>query len=67
MVDMAMAERGSGEQRHQRIKQQLSEYLLGEVRAHGCQLAESVVLEILETDLELNAQGMGVWLDGLPA
>jgi glyoxylase-like metal-dependent hydrolase (beta-lactamase superfamily II) len=66
MVDMAVAERGSGEQRHQRIKQQLSEYLLGEIRAHGCQLAESVVLEILETDLELNAQGMEVWLDGLP-
>jgi glyoxylase-like metal-dependent hydrolase (beta-lactamase superfamily II) len=66
MVNMAVAEQGAGEVRHQNIKQKLTDYLLAEVRAHGCSLSEQVVLDILETDLELNAQGLGVWLDSLP-
>lgn len=63
MVNLALAEKDSGVDRHQRIKQSQSDYLLGEIRAHGCQLDESLVIELLETDLELNAQGLGVWLD----
>ena len=66
MVNMAVAEQGAGEVRHQNIKQKLTDYLLAEVRAHGCSLSEQVLLDILETDLELNAQGLGVWLDSLP-
>ena len=63
MVALALAEKEAGAARHQRIKQGLSDYLLAEIAAHGCQLAEPAVLEVLETDLELNAQGLGVWLD----
>lgn len=63
MVDLALAEKDSGADRHQRIKQGLSAYLLSEIRAHGCQLAEPALIELLETDLELNAQGLSVWLD----
>jgi len=63
MVDMALAEKDSGADRHQRIKQGLSAYLLAEIRAHGCQLAEPALIDLLETDLELNAQGLSVWLD----
>ena len=44
-----------------RIKQKMTEYLLAEIRQHGCQLAESTLLDIWATDLELNAQGLGVW------
>lgn len=65
MVDLALAEKDCGATRHQRIKQAQSTYLLTEIRAHGCFLSEIVVLELLETDLELNAQGLGVWLDTL--
>jgi len=63
MVDLALAEKDSGADRHQRIKQDLSAYLLSEIRAHGCQLVEPALIDLLETDLELNAQGLSVWLD----
>ena len=63
MVALALAEKDSGADRHQLIKQGLSDYLLAEIRIHGCQLSAAAVLELLETDLELNAQGLAVWLD----
>lgn len=63
MVDLALAEKDSGTDRHQRIKQGLGTYLLAEIRGNGCQLAEHALIELLETDLELNAQGLSVWLD----
>jgi len=37
--------------------------LLSELSRHGCTLAEDTLLEMWETDLELNAQGLIVWLD----
>lgn len=67
MVALAKAEQDTGAHRHQRIKQGLSDYLLAEIRAHGCLLPEADLLELLETDLELNAQGLGVWLDSQAA
>lgn len=33
------------------------------LRRHGCTLDESRALELLAMDIELNAQGMGIWLD----
>jgi hypothetical protein len=33
------------------------------VRAHGSTLADSVTLTLLAMDIELNAQGLAVWLD----
>ena len=61
----AMAEgvAGSGEQRHGALKDELTRYLLAELRAHGCPLPEGRALEIWEADLELDAQGLAVWLD----
>jgi glyoxylase-like metal-dependent hydrolase (beta-lactamase superfamily II) len=66
LVDLAMAEKDSGAHRDQRIRQSMTVYLLEQIRAHGCQLSEAVLLEIWETDLDLNAQGLCVWLDSLP-
>lgn len=63
VVDLALAEKDAGEMRHQRIKQAMTTYLLAEIREHGCQLSDSALLDIWETDLELNAQGLCVWLD----
>lgn len=64
-VDIALQEKGCGVDRHERIKSALTSYLLAEVRAHGCDLPDDTVLAIWETDLELNAQGLEVWLDTL--
>jgi glyoxylase-like metal-dependent hydrolase (beta-lactamase superfamily II) len=52
-----------GKVRHEQIKAEIATYLFGELKAHGCNLAEAVVLDIWATDLELNAQGLEVWLD----
>jgi hypothetical protein len=36
-----------------------------ELRIMGCELPEARVDELLGMDIELNAQGMGIWLDAL--
>jgi glyoxylase-like metal-dependent hydrolase (beta-lactamase superfamily II) len=63
LVALAQAEKEAGVDRHQRIKTALTTYLLQCIRRHGCLLSEQTLLEIWETDLELNAQGLCVWLD----
>lgn len=63
LVELALSEQATGEDRHLRIKQQMTDYLIGEIRKHGCQLPETALVDIWETDLELNAQGLEVWLD----
>lgn len=65
LVGIALAEKDAGLQRHDRIKARLTSYLLDEVRNHGCTLPPQTVVELWAGDLELNAQGLGVWLDTL--
>ena len=65
MVALAEAAPGTGEARHQQLKATLTAYLLSELRAHGCPLPEGEALQIWETDLELDALGLEVWLDAL--
>jgi len=62
-VAIAERERNAGEARHQRLHAALSALLLAEIRAHGCPLPPAAVLEVIGTDVELNAQGLAVWLD----
>ncbi len=62
-VAIAEAHAGDGENRHEATKQALTDYLLGELRSHGCTLPEAAILDILATDLELNTQGLTWWLD----
>ncbi len=45
------------------IYQALKNYLLQELKAFGCQLAESEVLALMDMDLNLNAQGLCCWLE----
>ncbi len=54
---------GDAVARHTAIKQGLTDYLLAELRAHGCLLPEAQILDILATDIELNAQGLAFWID----
>lgn len=63
LVAIAKAHAADGEGRHVAIKQETSTYLLAELRAHGCTLPETTILDVLATDLELNAQGLAYWLD----
>lgn len=64
VVGLAEAERNAGAARHERIKAAMSAYLLAEVRAHGCTLADAEVLGLWAGDIELNTQGVVMWLDG---
>jgi glyoxylase-like metal-dependent hydrolase (beta-lactamase superfamily II) len=63
VVELAIAERTPGDTRHGRIKQAMAQYLLSEIRDHGCSLPEKRLLDIWENDLELNTQGLEFWLD----
>jgi glyoxylase-like metal-dependent hydrolase (beta-lactamase superfamily II) len=63
VVELAVAESRSGDARHGRIKKAMMKYLLSEIRDHGCSLPEKTLLDIWETDLELNSQGLVLWLD----
>lgn len=63
VVELAVAERMSGEARHGRIKAAMRHYLLDEIRDHGCALSETTLLDLWETDLELNTQGLVLWRD----
>jgi glyoxylase-like metal-dependent hydrolase (beta-lactamase superfamily II) len=49
--------------RHTALKQGLREHYLASLRQHGCTLEPTRVEALLTMDIELNAQGMGIWLD----
>lgn len=54
---------GSRVDRHRCIVDALSAMCLARARAHECPLDDAGVLQVLGMDIELNAQGLGVWLD----
>jgi len=63
MVALARHCQGGGQERHAELRRRLAELYIQRLRAHGCTLAGDEVLELLEMDIELNAQGLEVWLD----
>jgi glyoxylase-like metal-dependent hydrolase (beta-lactamase superfamily II) len=58
----ALQEQAPKEERTNRIRQRLADQLLAGLQAHGCRLEPQRSLEILSVDLDLNAQGLEVWL-----
>jgi glyoxylase-like metal-dependent hydrolase (beta-lactamase superfamily II) len=54
----------AGPGRHAAIKAGLKAQLLAGLARHGVPLDSTQALEVFENDLELNAQGLGNWLDG---
>jgi glyoxylase-like metal-dependent hydrolase (beta-lactamase superfamily II) len=50
-------------ERHEALKRGLAALYERELRAHGSLLASEAIHALLEQDIELNAQGMGVWLN----
>jgi glyoxylase-like metal-dependent hydrolase (beta-lactamase superfamily II) len=63
VAEIALAERAPCVTRHGRIKQTMTQYLLKEIRVHGCTLSEKILLDIWENDIELNTQGLEAWLE----
>jgi glyoxylase-like metal-dependent hydrolase (beta-lactamase superfamily II) len=54
---------GDAEARHAFLREGMREILVAGALAHGCRLRGEDMLEVLAMDIELNAQGLGVWLD----
>lgn len=49
--------------RHARLHAGLMDFHLGQLRGRGHPLGEALVRELLDLDVEINAQGLEVWLD----
>jgi glyoxylase-like metal-dependent hydrolase (beta-lactamase superfamily II) len=64
MVALGLSAAGQSD-RDARLRQGLSELYLDRVRAHGVTLPDAQVRALLALDVELNAQGMAIWLDRL--
>jgi len=62
-VRIAVAAPGQGEARHARIAGDLEDLLMARLREHGVGLSDAVLRGLLAHDVELNAQGLAVWLD----
>lgn len=43
------------------LRAQLEQMYLRRLHAHGCTLADATISELLALDLDLNAQGLGIW------
>ncbi len=61
-VDIAKAHKTS-DNRHKTIKESLLSYLLDIATKHGVALDEVKQIKLFKGDLEICAQGLGVWLD----
>ncbi|AMN45886.1 beta-lactamase [Steroidobacter denitrificans] len=49
--------------RHEQLKRVFKDIYFTELRSMGCSLDEATLQDVLGMDIELNAQGLGVWLD----
>lgn len=62
-VGIARRQRDSGSIRHTRICADLADLMVDEIHAMGCRLGGAEILSLLNNDIEINAQGLEVWLD----
>jgi hypothetical protein len=60
---MALAVRDSGAARHRHLIDGQRENLLPKIKSHGCKFDPDQIEALIGGDFELNAQGLGVWLD----
>lgn len=62
-VDIALAEEDQAKEgRTQRIEAQLKDLIVGQIHEHGCTLSRDEILKLLAVDINLNSQGLEVWL-----
>lgn len=62
MVAIARAAQAEPD-RHSAVCAALGDAYVAAARDHGCALSEAQVRQLLAIDIELNAQGLGIWLD----
>jgi len=62
MVAIARTHAGAAD-RHARIAADLADLFIARAQAHGCTFGAERVRELLAMDIELNTQGLEVWLD----
>jgi hypothetical protein len=62
-VVMARSRAQDGPVRHETLYAEMMALLLGRLRDHGCRLLEDEMRRLLHPDVELNVQGLEVWLD----
>lgn len=65
IVAAALPLRNAGTQRHAQLTQMLENLLLAEAERENWGLQGEAMLQLLALDIDLNAQGLAVWLDGL--
>jgi hydroxyacylglutathione hydrolase len=49
--------------RHTRLRNGMTEIVLGEAKRYGWKLGTAAINEIFAGDIDLNAQGLAIWLD----
>ena len=62
-VAIAREHAGAGAGTAAAIEQALTRYLLSEARAQGVAQSDEEIVALWRTDLELNAQGLAIWLE----
>jgi hydroxyacylglutathione hydrolase len=64
-AQLALSERSSGAARYDRLLAGVTDIALNEARRYGWRLGRQEVLDVLGMDIELNAQGLVIWLDAM--
>ena len=64
MVALSLNRRHT-EDRHEALKTDMLALFHASLKAHGCSFDRATIARLLEVDIELNAQGIAVWLDKL--
>ena len=64
---LARRERAAGAARHACLMAGVTEIIMGEAGRYGWRLSRERVLDVFAGDIELNAQGLAIWLDTLEA
>lgn len=59
--DIALSQKNQHD-RIDKLTESLTQYTLNELHELGCQQEDTLILELLKTDITLNAQGLDVWL-----
>ncbi|MBI4290825.1 MAG: MBL fold metallo-hydrolase [Betaproteobacteria bacterium] len=66
-VQLARRERNAGSSRHERLREGVARLVVEEANRSCWRLRGDDALKVFAGDIELNAQGLGAWLDSLPS
>jgi hydroxyacylglutathione hydrolase len=64
-AQLALREKDAGEKRYERLLAGVTALALEEARRFGSSLDDARIIEVYGLDIELNAQGLGSWLDSM--